>query len=727
MRDRCSIRAARAALLYGLASVVACAPARIDTRPLFASLTYPTSSAPPPPPDRALQVFANLELEAITAYRNPQKMAACLRILKPRDIEAFGEELVKAGTSWARVAGKIPVYGACGEADDPALVRYVIARLATSATSMARSVSISEDLQRCEIYDKVPTALAAIADILEKTPARSEATEDAPALALSGGSSNGAFTAGFLFELFSLRERALPPEGDGGKYRFSAVVGTSVGALISQVVDLYYVDPATPVTATKAKLLDDCNGYWTHKPTPTCMADVDTQKSTRTDCFGGWPPDTGGLDADTRLSGLDAATRADLAARHPRQMCALTKLYKYFTDDDEQTLMCVEPGPITGAVDVLGRPHQNLMRFDPMYFNAVGPVLDDYSDETIANDITRVVVSVEIEQNQSVGLDERVCGGLPAGPAVNGQPQLVGGREYCLGGGVMASLVLPFFARPVRHVYDGITPGGRCGTWFDGGLRSGFPAYRALRMTRPAMRPLVADDSVPLRVLAISTGRFEGMPSPRPVDITKVAFDAIDQMSNSNQVDEIELAQQMALVREDQLYELKNGAKRDKVATVDASGTIDVDASISAVYVPSDAPDQIIAGGEYSFDRYIMRGLWLWGRRVALQRVFGDPTAKPATPGLFERLGWKALEAKALAFANQDMATMKPWLDAYSLPECGDHANARTVAGRGRINGCVAQCPEVEAGATTFPQHLVCPKPPSATPSPECSKPAGAK
>jgi hypothetical protein len=350
------------------------------------------------------------------------------------------------------------------------------------------------------------------------------------------------------------------------------------------------------------------------------------------------------------------------------------------------------------------------MRFDPMYFNAVGPVLDDYSDETSVNDITRVVVSVEMEQNQSVGLDERVCGGLPAGPAVDGQPQRVGGREYCLGGGVMASLVLPFFARPVRHVYDGVTPGGLCGTWFDGGLRSGFPAYRALRMTRPAMAPFVADPEVALRVLAISTGRFEGQASPRPTNIVDVAFDAIDQMSNSNQVDEIELAQQMALVREDQLYELKNDAKRPSVAKVDASGTIDEDASVSAVYVPSDAPEQIVGGGEYSFDRYIMRGLWLWGRRVALQRVFGDPTARPATPGLFTRLGWQALEPKALAFAAQDLATMKPWLDAYSMNECHDHATARMNAGRGRITGCVAQCPEIEAGATTFPQHLVCPK-----------------
>jgi predicted acylesterase/phospholipase RssA len=711
-------RLLRGAALSGLVASVACAT-KIDTRTLFAELTYPTNYVAPPSPDRDLEVFANLELEAVTAYRDPAKMAACLRILKAHDIEVIGEQLVKAGPSWAKVASKFPLEGVCKDADEPALVEYVVARLATAATFMARSVSIVDANRRAQIYANVPAALNAIAGILEKTPARSATTEDAPALALSGGSSNGAFTAGFLFELFSLRERALPPEGDGGKYRFSAVVGTSVGSLISQLVDLYYVDPTRPVAPAKRQLLDTCNDYWAHKPTPSCQQPVDTATATRTDCFDGWPAETGGLDSDTRLSGLDKATRDDLAARHPHQMCALTQMYKYFTDDDEQTLMCVEPGPVTAAADVLGRPHQNLMRFDPMYLNAVGPVLDDYSEETIQNDVTRVVVSVETEQNQIVGLDERVCNGLPAGPAVNGGPQLVGGREYCLGGGVMASLVLPFFARPVRHVYDGVTPQGLCGTWFDGGLRSGFPAYRALRMTRPAMKGFVADPDVRLRVLAISTGRFEGQASPRPQQIVDVAFNAIGQMSNQNQLDEVVLAQQMALIREEELSELVNIKKGNPPTAdagtteppkTDATGTIDEDQSVSAVYVPSDAPEQIVAGGEYSFDRYIMRGLWIWGRQVALQRVFGE-AGPPAMRGLFTRLGWGALEARALEFAKKDQATMQPWLDAYATnkAECPEHATARMSAGRYRINNCVSKCPEIVAGGTTFPQNLVCP------------------
>jgi len=694
--------------------MVACAT-RLDTRTLFAELTYPATVAGASPPSLQwdLDVFANLELEAVTAYRNPVKMAACLRMLKERDIEAIGESLVRAGTKWAHVASKIPVEGACKEADDVAIVQYVVARIATSATFLARAVSMDDAIRRADVYDHVPAALKSIASIIENTPARSHETEDAPALALSGGSSNGAFTAGFLFELFSLRERALPREGDGGKYRFSAVVGTSVGSLISEIVDLYFVDPNSPVTTQRRQRLDACNDYWTHKPTPTCQAPVDTAIARSTQCFDGWPAETAGLDTDTRLSGLDKSTRDDLATRHPHQMCALTKLYKYFTDDDEQTLMCVEPGPVTASVDVLGRPHQNLMRFDPMYLNAVGPLLDDYSDETIANDLTRVVVSEETEQNQILGLDERVCGPMAPGPSVNGAPQPVGGREYCLGGGVMASLVLPFFARPVRHVYDGVAPRGRCGTWFDGGLRSGFPTYRALRMTRPAIAPFIRDPNIRLRVLAISTGRFEGQASSRPKQIVDVAFNAIGQMANQNQIDEVVLAQQMAQIREDQLAELANTKKRETLA-IDASGTFDEDTSVSPVYVPNDAPDQIVAGGEYSFDRYIMRGLWIWGRQVAIQRVLGD-AGPPATNGLFKRLGWTALEERAQAFAKKDQGVMQPWLDAYKKPECPVHLTDRLGAGRNRIDHCVPQCPEVAAGSTNFPQYLVCPKSASGT------------
>ena len=384
--------------------LLACA-VKVDTRNLFAKASYSSSSTLPLTPtsdDLALQVFANLELEAVMAYRNPLKMAACLRALDEAYIEALGENLAKAGAQWGPVAGNMELKNECQATDDPLpLVRFVIARIATEATYMATSMSTTDENRRADVYRRVRRALGSIANILANTSRRSNNAEDSAALALSGGGANGAFSAGFMFELLSLRERALPVAGDGGKYRFSAIVGTSVGALIAQILDLYFVDPKLPLAIPQQRLIDTCKNFWNPATRiHSCVADVDTARSVGSVCYDGWPSNAGGVNDDTALSGLNSATRNDLFARHPRQMCALTKLYQSFTDIDEQTLMCIEPGPITRLVGQLGTPDQNLVRFDPMSSNVIAPVLDAFSDEMIKNDVTRVIVSVESEDNQ---------------------------------------------------------------------------------------------------------------------------------------------------------------------------------------------------------------------------------------------------------------------------------------------------------------------------------------
>ncbi len=262
-------------------------------------------------------------------------------------------------------------------------------------------------------------------------------------------------------------------------------------------------------------------------------------------------------DDDTALSGLDTKTRGDLFARVPMQACALTRIYQYFTDDDEQTLMCVEPGPITRALSMLGTPDQNLMRFDPMASNVIAPVLDAFSGAMLANDVPRVVVAVELQDNQVVGLDERTCALMPSKPTQGNVQEAVGGREYCLGAGVMASAVIPAYARPVRHAYDGVSSNGFCGSWFDGGLRSVFPAYRALRMTRPTIAGIVGDyKQRELRVLAVGTGTLQGLPETRPTNILEVTLDAEGQATGQNDVNEVMMARQMALIREQQLCDI---------------------------------------------------------------------------------------------------------------------------------------------------------------------------
>jgi hypothetical protein len=117
----------RVGVLSAIASLTACAPLPIDTRSLFAVVTYPkpTLSDGSTSPSSArtleelnLQVFAALELEAVMAYRDPAKMAACLRALDARDIEDLGNQLIHTGGGWADVARQMKLKSPCDETGD---------------------------------------------------------------------------------------------------------------------------------------------------------------------------------------------------------------------------------------------------------------------------------------------------------------------------------------------------------------------------------------------------------------------------------------------------------------------------------------------------------------------------------------------------------------------------------------------------------------------------------
>jgi hypothetical protein len=273
----------------------------------------------------------------------------------------------------------------------------------------------------------------------------------------------------------------------------------------------------------------------------------------------------------------------------------------------------------------------------------------------------------------------------------------------------MASSVLPVFARGVRHAYDGVTPNGFCGTWFDGGLRSGFPAYRALRITRPAVEGVVANaDQSALRVLAVGTGPLEGLVNSRPSNVLDITLNAVGQMSGQDELAEVVLAQQVAIARQDEMLDIMHKARARADAGSPAS-SLDDDSAVSAVYVPAETPPFLVAGAEYSFDRTLMRGLWVWGRHLAIERVLGRDVL-PGTRKLFARLGWSDLERTAVDEATRDAQTMKPWFDAFSQQtECSDHQQLRKNAGHNRITSCVPGCVPIVPGGTTFPRYFECP------------------
>jgi hypothetical protein len=111
-----------------------------------------------------------------------------------------------------------------------------------------------------------------------------------------------------------------------------------------------------------------------------------------------------------------------------------------------------------------------------------------------------------------------------------------------------------------------------------------------------------------------------------------------------------------------------------------------------------------------------MRGLWVWGRHLAIERILGQsplaasaPTP-PHTTQLFERLGWTDLAQYAADYAKHDARLLQPWLDAFSIQnECLDHQQARQNAGQNRIRTCVPNCQQIATDGKDFPQYFLCP------------------
>ena len=706
----------------------------VDTRSLFAQLTYADNGLPPKP-DRRFQLYAALQLEGVTGYLDPAAAAECYRKFDSVALRELGEKLgAPCGSerqfdcladAWGRVeygvVATLPTLCPNVPAADKWVLAYSIVHMAGTVASLARWTGVSS-ASADAVYRMAPQVIGGIGHVLEaKKNKTARETLNAPVLALSGGSANGAFTAGFLFELLWARERALlsVPQAQRDaldqRSRFGGLVGTSVGALIAQVLDLYSVDPGAQLSPRQLAALDECVKA---EPGPVEAPSGESDGG----CYDGAPTPV--------FPGLP---RPSAPTPRPIQRCALAKLVKYFSDIEEKDLMCIEPGAVTRTVRgplALGDPSLGLMRFDPMSGTILDPLIQDFAQPMLDNDTPRIVVSVDMQQNQVVGLDERSCLWVPEeDPTLPAPPYArAGTRPYCLGAQVMASVVLPFFARPLRHTYSGYTECGECSTWFDGGLRSAFPVLRALRLSRPLA--LMRKDAPRrlLRVLAIETGRRNGLPQPRPGSVVDVALNAIGQMASANTVDEFALAQAVSSQRErefDAIKKAKAAADKEKGATRAPEAALaqgvegeDVgvpdDWSISAVYVPDEVPAGIIADSGYAFDRYVMRGLFTWGRRVAMSRIRGETETGGLEPArqLPVLLGWpNALVQEVAGLIEEDRANsdLVAWEEAYTRPECPVFRKSRLKRGEARLlDPSTPACANVTDEAKS-PRYFLCP------------------
>ncbi len=721
----------RSAVLSCVVLVLAACPSgrprtlRLDLRGVFAAQTYPEARKVVPEVDHLLQFYAIAQLELLTAWEHPARVADCLDALDAAWLRQV-QEALRTRTEverldWptavsqvvvspvATVSPRLP--GAClalwESPGDRALFAYSFARYADAVGAHIRGTlaSAAEVPARFEAAAK---AQWRVARLLRRSSPRS----DGPVLALSGGAANGAFPAGFLFELLSARERALAevrrtdaPAAQAAELatRFEGVVGTSVGALLAQLLDVYAIDDvglSPPVVAALEACLSEALPpelpYVGPPPAPGCFA----------------APPPGAFPGGEII----AALAADPSSRRP-QLCALRLLLKEFAYNTEKRLMCVEEAPVTGLVGMLSSARPGFIRFDPMTSTIIDPLLANFGPLLNENALLRTVVAVDVMQNQTLGLDERACAGLPARGLGSRGVAEPGSLEYCLSSGAMASVVLPLFARPVRHTWSGLTDGGECSAWLDGGLRSGFPAYRALRLSRPLA------SNARLRVLALETTRFDGLPSPRPFTVADVGLNAINQMSSQLAVDEAIAAQRFAEGRREDFTALcqkmvPDGEAPPSLCGRSSSGPLKVAGGLEAdetlvlpVFVPSDAPPALMAEAGYSFDQYVMRGLFVWGRRAAIARLLGDNVTGGPRPSLAAQLGWSELDAHMKAAAAHDAAGgLAAWAAAYAQPECS-HLR-RFEAGRARILGEVPYCEVLSSQPPTqpgTPHYFACP------------------
>lgn len=664
------------------------------------------------------RLYATLKPLLDRPYRD---CVAAQEVLRSADISHLAEagqrlnEQLSPDT-WAEEARRL-----LPTAQDPLLV-LALAEAAMEVADVLERVEGSDS----EVVAAAERAFAVVTEQLGDPAACAPLSTDrgTTTLALGGGAANGAYTAGVLFELFSLREEVAAELETAERNRFlsisefSAASGTSVGALLAALSDLYFTNRVTP----------EMSEAWTHFSQNKLLLEHYQQS--------GAPP-------YRRLGyGPDEFAALVAGGRLP-QAWALGLLQEYFTDVAEPEVVCVQPGSVVRLVGQLGPRHPGLMRFDPLDWGALRPFLSAAAPALLNNGFRRIVHSVEAHQNVAIGLDELVCRAAPEGEAA------------CLAASVMASVVQPVFAQPLNRVRTGLNAGEQCGIWLDAGVRTGLPAYQALKRSRPRCGPPER-----ARVIAVSNARFGGVPSDSEDALLSIAIEAIGEMGHQLQKSEanvvllaaaLEQARYDALALlsndpecsprqgapvsfnstasdvlpadsplEDELCsgalgELSSGAgntvcansleptsSRPIASTASLETKVDACRLFEVLYVPESVPVHLVARAGYRFDPFVMRGLFVYGRLHAATRILGRSATDPkgterAMAPFLVALGWAAdadlrmrIERRAETHL-QKLATWKAFVSDNPIEE----EARRLEEGRARFDrGLVSTCCE---------------------------------
>lgn len=195
----------------------------------------------------------------------------------------------------------------------------------------------------------------------------------------------------------------------------------------------------------------------------------------------------------------------------------------------------------------------------------------------------------------------------------------------------------------------------------------------------------------------MTTLRAEGLPSQFPKDVPAVALNAIGQMSSQTIINEVVMAEQFSWRRDRDWWRHVTGSAAPRVDApsagaepihLDAAPTLDRSDAVHAVFVPIDAANGLVAEAGYAFDPFVMRGLFTWGRMVAVRDLRGlNPEGEPEEGApLAQRLGWGEEFAKEMAdAAREHEKELKLLLNEYSEQKVQGSKLARFARGRERI------------------------------------------
>jgi hypothetical protein len=707
-------RPGRAAGLLALPVVLgAC-----SLKDLYIDMSYPPAAPPDPARLWSLGLSATLTPSLVVDYDAPAAVAACLDGI---DRDALGRSFLAYGQCLAESTGEPEPEPADAGAAAPAAPRTPRARIldrCLDRLSFLDRAGSSPLRTRCEASRadqiRLASALAATAEafhgyglsltgnrtfagphqaeidrglraavdlgvrLMRRDPGPEKRVGPSraalPALALSGGSANGAFTAGYLHAMLTLRELAMEHLGRSGRqpervgkleasHRFGSLASTSVGTLIGLAVDLYFSGRA-PTPAESAAL-----GRCLHQKAGTPL-----------------PP-------------------------RAIQRCALHMLEDDFVKN-EWELLCHEDGLPTALLGILGK-RRNALRFEPLRADILEPAFDAFQDLMLDNDLVRVAMSADLEQNVLLGLDERACRLKPDRAW----------QKRCLVSGVLASIVLPVFADPVDRVWSGLdVENGERGTWLDGGIRSGTPAARAMSLTRG-------------KVLAISTNRAEGRTARGFEDGAEVMFRSISALAEQTRQWELAYAE---------LDRDKRGRDRCSVATwlghPEDVESCDPRAGKAAsypepgltgdllpIFVPeSIEPESLFAEG-YTFDPWVTTGLFLWGEKSFLDnraRVLGflgwtvlrdldkPAAALAADPGrLAADPGYAAYQQAVKALGDDVECRIADYRAGAAAPGHAAWRAAHRDERRDLMKGCLRSCEDYRRPSPPEPSPPSCHEP----------------